>query len=61
MKTSKKVFIIIVIGFCIALAFISYDISKRTTFPGSHPQLKERLEEKYLKQDSLKVDSLLHE
>ena len=39
-------------SFCVVMAFVSYDISRRTTFPGSRPQLKERIENKYLKDDS---------
>ena len=39
------------------LAWASYDISQRTTFPGSKPQLKERIHHDYLAPDSLKADS----
>ena len=38
----------------IALIYASYDISQRTTFPGSKPQLKERIKQTYLESDSLK-------
>lgn len=40
------------------LFYASYDISTRTTFPGSKSQLKERLKKQYLEADSLQADSL---
>lgn len=40
------------------LSFLSYDISRRTTFPGSKPQLKERLKKTFENPDSVKKDSL---
>ncbi len=43
--------------FVIFIAVVSYDISRRTTFPGSKSQLKERLKEKYLPTDSLAADT----
>jgi len=55
MEKSKKIFLIVAIFFCAGLAFISYDISRRTTFPGSKPQLNERLKKEYLKTDSTEV------
>ena len=58
MSKSKKVFLGVAIVFFLALFYASYDISTRTTFPGSKPQLKERLQEKYLENDTLAVDSL---
>lgn len=45
---------LVCILFLIALAYLGYDISKRTTFPGSKPQLKERLEKELIQEpDSL--------
>jgi hypothetical protein len=44
--------------FVILLAYASYDIATRTTFPGSKPQLKERIEKDILKIDSMAIDSL---
>lgn len=44
--------------FMMVLIFASYDISRRTTFPGSKSQLKERIRKNYLTPDSLKTDSL---
>lgn len=65
MKRSKKVFAGAAVVFVLLLFAVSYDIAKRTTFPGSKGQLKERLKDRYdsetiLKnpvQDSLENDS----
>jgi hypothetical protein len=53
MAKSKKIFLIIAAIFFLLLLYASYDISRRTTFPGSKGQLKERLL-KDLDKDSLK-------
>lgn len=58
MTRSKKIFAWLAVIFLIALFYASYDISTRTTFPGSKSQLKERLQNKYLKKDSLAIDSV---
>lgn len=58
MTRSKKIFAVFGIVFVILLAYASYDIASRTTFPGSKPQLKERIERDILKQDSTVRDSL---
>jgi hypothetical protein len=58
MKRSKKIFVGAMALFFASLAYISYDISSRTTFPGSKSQLKERLKKKYMPGDSVKSDSL---
>lgn len=57
MTRSKKIFFGFLVAFVIFIALVSYDISRRTTFPGSKSQLKERLKEKYLPADSVKADS----
>jgi hypothetical protein len=57
MSRSRKVFIGAVILFFAALLYASYDIATRTTFPGSQPQLKERIRDKRAAPDSLKADS----
>jgi hypothetical protein len=57
MTRSKKVFAGLAVIFVILLLYASYDISQRTTFPGSKPQLKERIEDKFLKPDSVSGDS----
>jgi hypothetical protein len=58
MNRSKKVFLILSVVFLLLLFYASYDFSKRTTFPGSKPQLKERLKKQFLNGDSAKKDSL---
>ncbi|HEY5692393.1 MAG TPA: hypothetical protein VIS49_13120 [Cyclobacteriaceae bacterium] len=58
MARSKKIFIAIAILFFILLGYISYDISSRTTFPGSKSQLKERIKKQLSAQDTLSVDSI---
>jgi hypothetical protein len=58
MTRSKKVFIALAILFFLGLGYISYDISSRTTFPGSKPQLKERIKSQFISPDSVKQDSL---
>jgi hypothetical protein len=57
MTRSKKVFIGFMLVFAILLGYASYDISRRTTFPGSKSQLKERIKKNYLKKDSAQTDS----
>jgi hypothetical protein len=57
MSRSKKVFVAVAIAFLILLAYASYDIATRTTFPGSKSQLKERLKNQYLKSDTVSVKS----
>jgi len=57
MTRSKKIFFGFLVAFVIFIALVSYDISRRTTFPGSKSQLKERLKEKYLPADSVSIDS----
>ena len=58
MSRAKKVFYTLAVIFVILLSYASYDISKRTTFPGSKSQLKERLKRTYMPVDSVKNDSL---
>jgi hypothetical protein len=43
MKRTKRIFLIATVVFIVAMLGVGYDISRRTTFPGSKPQLKERL------------------
>ena len=52
MTKSKKIFAIGCAIFTILLAYASYDISRKTTFPGSKPQLPERLKHNDGKADS---------
>jgi len=58
MKRSKKILVICFVVFMLALLYVSYDISRRTTFPGSKPQLKERIEKQFFKKDSIVKDSI---
>ena len=58
MSRSKKIFFVALGIFFAALVYLSYDISRRTSFPGSKSQLKERLKEKYNSPDSVMADSL---
>jgi hypothetical protein len=58
MTRSKKIFLGLAIIFFLLLAYASYDISSRTTFPGSKPQLKERIQDQFLKKDSSSNDTL---
>ena len=57
MSRSKKVFLAFAAVFFVTLAFVSYDISRRTTFPGSKSQLKERLKKQFFKEDSVTTDT----
>lgn len=58
MSKSKKIFLVVAAIFFLLLIYASYDISSRTTFPGSKPQLKERIKGQFLTPDSVKVDSV---
>jgi hypothetical protein len=58
MTRPRKVFIAAVVVFAAALLYASYDIATRTTFPGSKPQLKERIKDKWAGRDSVKRDSV---
>ncbi len=58
MSRAKKWFVVGAVAFVILLGYASYDISRRTTFPGSKSQLKERIKRNYLTPDSVKKDSL---
>ena len=58
MTRSKKIFAAIAAIFVLLLIYASYDISRKTTFPGSKPQLKERLKSTYSPEDSAKSDTL---
>jgi hypothetical protein len=62
MSKSKKIFLALAVVFFLLLSWASYDISSRTTFPGSKSQLKERVKKQLLPSqipsDSLKLDSI---
>jgi hypothetical protein len=57
MEKGRKIFLGFTVVFLMFLFFASYDIARRTTFPGSKGQLKERLRENYLKKDTISADS----
>jgi len=54
MKRSKKIFLALAILFFVALILVSYDIFKRTAFPGT----KKQRPEIHLPTDTLKTDSI---
>ncbi|HEY3402172.1 MAG TPA: hypothetical protein VGK59_02230 [Ohtaekwangia sp.] len=58
MTKSKKWFVAGAVVFMILLAYASYDIATKTTFPGSKPQLPDRIKKSLLKPDSVQVDSV---
>ncbi|MEQ8245762.1 hypothetical protein [Fulvivirga sp.] len=58
MSNSKRIFLVFAVLFFVVMIYIGYDISSRTTFPGSKPQLKERIKDKLELKDSTKVDSV---
>jgi hypothetical protein len=43
MQKNKKIFLFLFVVFMLIVIFVSYDISRRTTFPGSKGNLKERI------------------
>jgi hypothetical protein len=43
MTKNKKIFLVLFIIFMAIMLWIGYDISRRTTFPGSKGNLKERI------------------
>jgi hypothetical protein len=58
MTRSKQLFLFIAVVFLLLLAYASYDISTKTAFPGSRPQLKERPQRGKSQEDSVVSDSL---
>jgi len=59
MKRSKKIFVIVSILFILATILIGYDITTRTSFPGSKKLLKESIAPTEINgQDTVKVDTL---
>jgi hypothetical protein len=43
MQKNKKIFLFLFVVFMLVILYVSYDISSRTTFPGSKGNLKERI------------------
>ena len=59
MNRQKKIFVIVAILFILATILVGYDITTRTSFPGSKKLLKESIAPSEPDaQDSLKIDSL---
>ena len=59
---NRKIFIVVFILFVALFAYISYDMSSRTTAPWNRPkQLNRALPGALPDSDSLKLDSLLEE
>ena len=54
MKRSKKIFLIAAVIFFAMVIFVGYDISRKTTFPGSKKLLRESL----APSDSVKSDTV---
>ncbi|HTE29452.1 MAG TPA: hypothetical protein VK666_03700 [Chryseolinea sp.] len=54
----KKWFACLAVIFFLLLAYASFDIGRRTTFPGSKSQLKERLRKNYATEDTLHKDTI---
>ena len=59
MSRGKKIFALLAVIFVVLLAIASYDISRRTTFPGSKSQLPERIKDTYLRVDSARNDTIV--
>lgn len=55
MNKSKKIFLLVAVCFLSLLFYASYDIARRTTFPGKKAQLKERIKNQYLGADSSEI------
>ncbi|MFM7193231.1 MAG: hypothetical protein ACKORJ_06240 [Bacteroidota bacterium] len=53
MKWQNKLFILIVVLLAAGMAIASWDIARKTTFPGSKSQLKERIKKQFIRQDTL--------
>ena len=58
MTRSKKWFVGSAIIFLLLLAYASYDIASKTTFPGSKPQLPNRIMKTLSAPDTLQRDSV---
>ncbi|MEM9832524.1 MAG: hypothetical protein AAF944_17960 [Bacteroidota bacterium] len=43
MTLQKKIFLVVAVLFLLIMLYLSYDIAQRTTFPGSKPNLQERI------------------
>lgn len=58
MNRKKKIFVVVGILFFIATIIVGYDISTKTSFPGSKKYLKESIApSEEVKKDSVKVET----
>lgn len=53
MKWQNKLFIFVVVLLAAGMAIASWDIGRKTTFPGSKGQLKERIKKQFARPDTL--------
>ncbi len=58
MSRSRKIFLVCAFLYLFILLIVSVDISRKTTFPGSKPQMKQRMEDRFKPADSVKNDSI---
>jgi hypothetical protein len=58
MRRSKKIFVGVSVLFFAGLVYLGYDISSRTTFPGTKPQLPERIKARFLEKDTTALDTI---
>lgn len=59
MNRSKKIFVVVAILFILATLLVGYDITTKTSFPGSKKLLKESIApSEPVPSDTLKLDSL---
>ena len=61
MKRSKKIFVLVAVLFIAAILVVGYDISRKTSFPGSKKYLKESIaptddESNEVESDTLKTE-----
>lgn len=60
MTRSKKIFVVVALLFIIATLIVGYDITTRTSFPGSKKLLKESIvPSEQVEKDTTKSDSLV--
>lgn len=57
MTKPKKLFVGLSLVFLLLLAWASFDIASKTTFPGSKPQLKERIKKQFADTTKASKDS----
>jgi hypothetical protein len=53
----SKTFLGLAVLFIVLMSIASYDISRKTTFPGSKPQLQERIKKQLSKPDTITMST----